>query len=138
MAGTTAKLTPTVQVQQLQQLGLSTAGPLYIQMAKMTAKVETQAKKNASGTIVKVRTGNLRASTHSAIEIRGLTLVGAVISDASYALAVHEGTGPHEILPSRAGVLAWKGPSGPVFARSVQHPGTKARPFLTDALSAVR
>lgn len=47
------------------------------------------------------------------------------------------GTGPHEIRPRKRKALRWAGPSGPVFATRVRHPGTPANPFLTDALDAL-
>lgn len=51
-----------------------------------------------------------------------------------YAMHVHEGTKPHVIKPRRKKVLSWKGPEGRVFASSVNHPGTPARPWLRRAL----
>lgn len=51
-----------------------------------------------------------------------------------YAMHVHEGTRPHVIKPRRKKVLSWKGPEGRVFASSVNHPGTPARPWLRRAL----
>lgn len=134
----TAQITPDIQIQRLQALGTSPAGPLYQHMVKLEAKVETRTKLNASGPIVRVRTGNLRSTIHSATQVRGTTLVGQVIADASYALAVHNGQRPHEIRPVHARVLAWQAPGGMRFARRVHHPGTRARPFLTDALDAIR
>jgi hypothetical protein len=53
-----------------------------------------------------------------------------------YAMFVHEGTKPHVIKPRRKKVLSWKGPEGRVFASSVNHPGTPARPWLRDALQS--
>lgn len=133
-----AQVTTSIQVNRLQQLGTSRAGPLYLHMVKLEAKVETQAKRNASGLIVRVRTGNLRSNIHSDTVIRGTTLVGQVIADAEYALAVHEGQQPHDIVPVRAKVLAWQGAGGQMrFATRVRHPGTHARPFLSDALRAI-
>jgi len=53
-----------------------------------------------------------------------------------YARMVHDGTRPHVITARKAKALFWPGARHPV--RSVRHPGTKARPFLTDALTAQR
>lgn len=61
-------------------------------------------------------------------------------STEKHALFHHEGTRPHEILPKQASVLRFpvsKGSSVFIFARSVQHPGTKPNKFLTEALEAV-
>lgn len=132
------QITPDIQVQRLTALGTSPAGPLFRYMVTLEAKVETQAKRNASGSIVGVRTGNLRSSIHSDTVIRGTTLVGQVIADAEYALAVHEGQRAHDIEPNRSRVLAWQAPEGMRFATRVHHPGTRARPFLTDALQVIK
>ena len=51
-----------------------------------------------------------------------------------YAMHVHEGTRTHVIKPRSKKVLSWKGPEGRVFASSVNHPGTPARPWLRRAL----
>lgn len=45
---------------------------------------------------------------------------------APYAVFVHEGTKPHEIKPKNAKAL--KTPFG--YRKKVNHPGTKARPYL--------
>lgn len=134
-----ARITVDVQSSRLEDLGRSASGPLFQYMVKLEAKVETAAKRNASGSIVGVRTGNLRSSIHSSTEVRGSLLVGVVAADASYALAVHEGTRAYDVVPTRAKVLAWTpaGGGGPVFATKVHQPARKGRPFLADALSAV-
>lgn len=52
--------------------------------------------------------------------------------DPFYAHFVELGTAPHTITAKNGGFLHW----GTQFARSVQHPGSKADPFLENALSA--
>ena len=50
-----------------------------------------------------------------------------------YAVFVHQGTRPHEILPVRAQALRFRvgGLHGPfIFAKRVWHPGTKPNPFV--------
>lgn len=134
----TAKVTVDVQAERLMDLGRSAAGPIFQHMVKLEAKVETAAKRNASGPIVGVRTGNLRSSIHSTTEVRGTLLVGIVTADASYALAVHEGTREHDIVPVAKKVLAWTPAGGsPVFATKVHQPARKGRPFLVSALDAL-
>lgn len=134
----TARVTPDIQVARLQALGTSPAAPLFRYMVTLEAKVETRAKQNLSGRMVNVRTGNLRSSGRAETAVRGATLVGSVIFDAPYALAVHNGQKPHEITPTRpGGVLAWQAPGGMRFARRVRHPGTRGRPFLKDALDVI-
>lgn len=139
-----AKITTTIQTQRLIAMGTSSSGPLYLHMVKLEAKVETQAKRNASGSIVKVRTGNLRSSIHPGTEVRGTKLVGLVIADAEYALPVHEGSKAHDVVPTRKKVLAWKGAGGSknkpnlVFAKRARIPAQPGRPFLRDALDVIR
>jgi hypothetical protein len=53
-------------------------------------------------------------------------------SSVQYARYVHEGTRPHTIYPRSKQALYWKGAASPVA--SVNHPGTRPNPFLTDAL----
>lgn len=138
-----ARISVEVQTDRLIALGTSSAGPLYRRMVSLDAQVETAAKRNASGPIVKVRTGNLRSSIHSAIEVRGTVLVGQVIADASYALAVHEGSKAHDIEAKSAKALRWTAPGGSKknpnirFAKRVHIPEQRGRPFLTDALVQV-
>lgn len=55
-----------------------------------------------------------------------------------YGPYVEYGTRPHSIDPVNASVLAFQGPDGPVFARHVDHPGTKAHPFMEPAGEHVR
>ena len=72
-----------------------------------------------------------------------------VYVNAPYAAAVEFGTKPHVILPKRASVLAWPSAEGSrrlsgrarkgttsadmTFAAKVDHPGTKAQPFVVPA-----
>ncbi len=90
--------------------------------------------------LVPRRTGNLGRSIH-------LGAVSATraetIASANYAIYVERGTQPHEIRPKRAKALRWAASSGDArltgtprtggkvrFAKRVQHPGTKAQPFM--------
>ena len=62
------------------------------------------------------------------------TLEGFVEAGAPYALAVEEGTQPHEIRPRFRRSLRFPVEGGFVFARVVQHPGTAPQPFMEPAL----
>jgi hypothetical protein len=87
------------------------------------------------------KTGNLGRS----IVIGRLTKSSATVeAKANYAAYVELGTKPHVILPKNRKALAWGGPrrlSGRLragarpehFAKKVNHPGTKAKPFLRPA-----
>jgi hypothetical protein len=71
-------------------------------------------------------TGRLRGSVNGQVQDGGRR--GAIGTNVEYALPVHEGTGPRVIKPRNKKALFWKGARHPV--RSVNHPGTKGKPFL--------
>jgi len=53
---------------------------------------------------------------------------------APYAVPVIRGTKPHLIRPVNASVLAFENANGKmIFSKLVQHPGTKANPFMQQA-----
>ena len=122
-------------------LGLAApGGPVYNHWLRLMLRIDAAAKRNLSGHMVHVRTGNLRASQSApTILSRGPLIVGVAENKASYALYVHEGTGQHEIRPRRAKVLRFTPTGGgrPVFRPMVMHPVTKAKPFLMDAMIEV-
>jgi hypothetical protein len=60
-------------------------------------------------------------------------VVGQVISDANYSMAVHAGARPHVIRARRKKALWWEGADHPV--KQVNHPGVRARPWLAHALA---
>jgi len=64
-------------------------------------------------------------------------VVGGVTSHAPYSIYVHQGTAPHVIRPRNASALRFKAGGETIFATSVNHPGTRARPFLTNAVARV-
>jgi hypothetical protein len=66
-----------------------------------------------------------------------LRVVGGVTSHAPYSVFVHQGTRPHVIRPRNAAALRFQSGGATVFASSVNHPGTRARPFLTNAVARV-
>jgi len=63
---------------------------------------------------------------------RGGTVV-RVGSDLPHALVHHEGSRPHQIRPVRAKALRFTVARVVVFARVVNHPGTRANRYLVDA-----
>jgi len=94
----------------------------------------------------KVKSGNLIRRIQPSIFNNGLT--GEVVSKASYSEAVEKGTRPHPISIRNKKVLAgpYRGrPAGWIvsktsramgfatYGKRVQHPGTKARPFMYPA-----
>jgi hypothetical protein len=74
-----------------------------------------------------VRTGNLRRTIHVA---RVSAREAVVEASANYAAFVEFGTRPHEIRPRNRKALRWKSGGAYRFARVVQHPGTRAQPYM--------
>lgn len=104
-------------------------------IASVTRRIAAQAKLN-----VPVRTGNLgRSIQEDPIVFSGpFRAISGVTATANYAAAVHEGTRPHVIRARNAKALKFPGPDGrPIFRRSVNHPGTRPRPFLRNAAEQV-
>lgn len=81
--------------------------------------------------IVPRRTGKLGNSIETRIEEDGAQ--GAIAATARHAHLVHEGTTRHPLRTTgRAMVVATA--AGLLLRRSATHPGTRAQPFLRDAL----
>jgi hypothetical protein len=88
--------------------------------------------------LVPRKTGNLGRS----IRLGAITpTMAETVATASYAAYVERGTRPHEIRPRNRKALRWAAGSARLsgtprsggqvrFAKRVQHPGTKAKPFM--------
>jgi hypothetical protein len=78
---------------------------------------------------------NKRDITKNWINGRGDDLAIKVGAARHYSLMHHEGTRPHVIRPKNAKVLRFVNKRGDVvFARSVNHPGTRPNRYLADNL----
>jgi HK97 gp10 family phage protein len=87
---------------------------------------------NRARELCPVDTGRLRSSIVHRTEGGGRS-VGVVIgTNVSYAADVEYGTKPHVILPKNKKALYWPGASHPVS--KVNHPGTRAQPFMRPAV----
>lgn len=117
----------------MNQLLTGGRGPVF----RAVGKLRTVAAAKADSK-VPVDTGALkRAQVKAPIVVTGKKVSTGIEYTSDYAVYVHEGTRPHPIRPKKRKVLAWipRGPGGKtVFAREVKHPGTKAQPWLRDAL----
>lgn len=84
------------------------------------------------------RTGDLTKSIHGHITASGKTWATGVFEATSeHAVFVDEGTKPHVIRPKAGKYLAFPGKSGgTVFAREVNHPGTKPDGFFERGVDA--
>lgn len=84
-------------------------------------------------------TGKMAASITTQPVPGGPDLAMAVIINSDHAIFVHEGTRPHGIKARNAPLLKffWNKVGHVVEFKSVNHPGSKANPFLRNALDAV-
>lgn len=93
---------------------------------------------NRARVLAPVDTGRLRASirieSRRTLTLRTIYTIG---SDVSYAPYVNDGTRPHKIRPKTKKALRFRVGGKTVFAAVVNHPGTKANPFLDRALREV-
>lgn len=86
-----------------------------------------------------IRTGKLASSIRGRLVTGGTKLaVGFVEAEADHAIFVEEPTAPHTITPKReGGLLRFQSGGKTVFAHSVNHPGTKAQPFMAPSVPVV-
>jgi hypothetical protein len=116
---------------------LAAAGKRREMMERLGLAARDEAKR-----LVPRKTGNLGRTirTEGATE-RSVRVVAGGTREVGYAAYVEKGTGPHVIVPRKARVLAWggarrlsgnlrSGASPEFFAMKVNHPGTKAQPYL--------
>jgi HK97 gp10 family phage protein len=89
--------------------------------------VQNEARRRAP-----VDTGRLRSSIVSRAETSGRSVGYVVGTNVNYAAAVEYGTAPHVIKPKNKKALAWPGGRHPVA--KVNHPGTRAQPFMRPAI----
>ena len=78
------------------------------------------------------KTGRLARSIHQRHMRVGRYQQIRVGSYVNYALAHHEGTKPHLIVPNDAQFLRFTSGSRVIYTRMVRHPGTKANKYLSD------
>lgn len=85
---------------------------------------------NEAKKIAPYKTGNLKKDIQViSVNDKSVTIGNTTL--ASYAKFVHYGTKPHIIKAKKAKALANK--NGKVFGKKVNHPGTKANPYLKNA-----
>lgn len=90
--------------------------------------VQNEARRRAP-----VDTGRLRSSIVHRVSGGSSSVDVAVGTNVNYAEDVENGTPPHVILPKNGKALYWPGARHPV-AR-VNHPGTRAQPFMGPAVA---
>ncbi|AJE32517.1 hypothetical protein B842_03320 [Corynebacterium humireducens NBRC 106098 = DSM 45392] len=107
--------------------------------AEATKLIRTAQRRTLNAAIHRspLDTGQLENSHRAGnIIVQGTRVSGEVIAEQDYALAVHEGTRPHVIRPRRVKALTWGKGAGRVFARSVNHPGSRPQPWLLNSARA--
>jgi HK97 gp10 family phage protein len=121
---------PSIDLLRARWTGAADAveGEMLTLMRQSTGILENTAKANTP-----VRTGTLRRSITSNPVTATHGVVGTSVPYAKY---VHEGTGARVIVPVNKKALYWPGAAHPV--RRVNHPGTKANPFMRRALEMRR
>lgn len=112
----------------LNQLLYGRTGPVQLHVANKGREVEGYARR-----LVGVKSGETRAGIYSRV----------VLSNPGYNVEVgarskampyhHDGTKPHIIRPRRKRALKFQAGGRTVFAKKVNHPGTRANPFLIRA-----
>jgi HK97 gp10 family phage protein len=96
-------------------------------MTNSVVKIRTTAQ-----SLVPVKTGMLKKSI--TMDISGTPPIGKVMVGQPYGKYVEYGTAPHTIVPVRAKALRFAVGGDIVFAKKVNHPGTKGKPFMEPAL----
>lgn len=139
-------------------VGVSLAAPYVFETTRQVL--------NRARVLAPKDTGNLANSLVMTMRARRTFVAGTVETRVKYATWVHNGTRPHKIFPKGKGALSFDWPkvgmrvvvpkggwhrsggfAGPVKSKRgayflitkgyVNHPGTKARPFLMNALREV-
>lgn len=94
--------------------------------------VANRTTRRASGEVVRVRTGHLRRTIGPPmVQETAAGASGELRVGATYAPFLEYGTRPHRIVARRGQALRFLDRTGKLrFARSVNHPGTRPRPFF--------
>ena len=117
---------------------------LLTRVTSLSLQMAAAVKLKLSGQVLNVRSGNLRRSIQSAVTDQTTEVSGRIFSDASvrYAAIQEYGgtTRPHGIEAKPGGVLAFQAGGKTVFARRINHPGSKIppRPFMRPTLAEYR
>jgi phage gpG-like protein len=110
----------------------SVARALADKVDALRQELEAKVRANLSGAILKSRSGALLNSISSDVENDGSSFTASVESDGvPYAGILEYGgkTAAHDIVPSKARVLAFAVGGARRFARIVHHPGSVIRAF---------
>lgn len=128
-----ASVTYDLNTGAIEALVRSTDGEVGREVRRRGQRVLSRARELAP-----VKTGTLRASGSMSLGKNAAGEVEATVSfSAKHAIFVHQGTKPHRIQGNPLLSFYWPKVGSQVAFRWVNHPGTKAQPFLLDALEEV-
>jgi len=86
-----------------------------------------------------VRTGALQFGIWRLFTVTANRIFAKILSTAAYTMIVEKGSRPHSIVATDAKALRFTTKSGNiVFAKSVQHPGTRGRFFIRASIEAAK
>lgn len=111
----------------IERAGQSTPAELHRAMVASTILVTNESKQ-----LVRKKTRALMQSILPMVQDNPVR--GTITVNQPYGAHVEYGTKAHVITPRRAKALAFMGKGGMVFAKKVNHPGTKPSPFLQPAM----
>lgn len=127
-------------IERLESMPGALRAALLQKVSALALKLEAKVKQKLSGEVLNVKTGNLRRSIASKVDASASSVIGKVYSsgDVKYA-AIHEFGGQtkaHIIEAKNAKALAFSMGGKQVFAKRVNHPGSKIpeRSFLRSSL----
>jgi hypothetical protein len=121
-----AEITLSLNLPSINQVGMEQARRLVADMTRATF--------NRANVLTPVDTGRLRVGNNMRLWSAGLVAYGEVFNHVEYAAAVHNGARPRIIVPRTKRALKFVVDGQVVFASKVNWPGTKAQPWLQNAL----
>ncbi len=118
---------------EIRKLLYGPVGPVVRFVRSVARKVRTRAVLTCP-----VDTGRLRSAHREEVGIRVGQVYGFVENTVEYAAAVHDGSAAHVIRPRRpGGFLRFQAGGQVVFTTLVNHPGTRAQPWLRESMEEV-
>lgn len=126
---------------------MATAWRVQIDVAQLNRVALAEARREVTDTtrrvfnratvLTPVDTGNLRAQNKMQVRVAGRSVVGEVFNETEYAKAVHDGSRARTIVPRRKKALRFEVGGKVIFARRVQMPARRGRPWIYRALVEV-
>lgn len=134
----TTEMFVRLDAKAIQSIMTSAQGPVFRHMMTVGDKVKDGARRQVGVSRPAERMTRAGGSQHLRDAIVKRPVAGRagpevrIVAPLPHAVYHHEGTPAHIIRPRRARMLRFTVGGQVVFARQVNHPGTKANRFLTD------